>query len=463
MNVASTSLYFNVASLVLSFIMILQSYKRRKTIPLIYWGLFTFLVVGQAVNISFNVNSYYLNNYITAGGQDLASLLVFFMVLTMSLIGTVLHRSEPLDLRGSHGERVGSMANGRLVGKRPGYTSMNLLIFIGISFLLIHVVGFSAWLHSSRPDATGSTLLIIAMGSTTYPLLIKLASDIKTTWRDWLLYTLSVLMMLTFTRIYAIFHILILVTIIIYKRRQFRQTRNNKRGQFLVLFLGVLIFVMFFGYGAYRDAMGILGSHATPSQVISYIESNPSNSLLSLNRNYRIGIEGMSGFAGEMSAVVNSGNWPADWGVPLLAVLFQFVPGVFRSSFSGIIDYLNSLNWYPYSVVPAGLQSFGEYFSFGSVILYPLCFLWFAYSLERRLMNNVASNRLVNTKFLVYAIISIYGLQIIRGSIADLVFYTISELVVMYFSVFMFKVSHVQKCMPNVGYKRNDAKDKFVS
>ena len=434
-DIVNISLWINIVSLALSVWLMARSFRRNNLIAAVYWFIFIFLVVGQAIHISIALAHFgkarYLFNFITPQGHILASIALLYIVL---LTGILSHRS------GSNWKTARALPQKRkATAKIRGIYYISLFVlFLLISFLVVMLVGgVNTWLFTGRPMAAGATFFILAYGFVIFPLLIKLASGIKTNFLDGLFYLGGLAMVFSFSRITALFFILILVIIFVYSRYENKSFAKSKWA--LVIF-GGLFMLIFFAYGTYRNMAS--STNANFSTIINVVMNKPEASLFSLDLNYRISVEGMSGFSAAMSEFADSPSIKGNLGISLIGSIFQFIPAGVRSVFDGFIDYARASYWHVGSVVPSGLENMFVYFSFFGILIYPFIFYLFAYGTHDRILRIVSrpSNNKINTSLLFFAIISAFGLQVIRGSLDFLVQFIIAELIIMYLSALLYKL-----------------------
>lgn len=313
--------------------------------------------------------------------------------------------------------------------------------------------GGDEWLSSGRPGAPGATFFIIGLSSTTYPMLIKLASNLPLKLNDKLLFIMSIIVILSFSRILAIFHILLLIVIYVYSSTYRGIKISLKRYRWALIGAFFLIFTMMFGFGSYRHIVPQIGS-TSPFEVFAYIVENPAASLFSLDLNYRISVEGMSGLSGVLSEFLDKNELKADLGLSaLLGGLIQLIPSWFRKFIGDFRDYVHFFYYYQNSIVGGGLEGFFVHFSFFGLLIYPFIFFELAYGVHQKIISLQSSRIDCNKKLLTLAIIAVFGLQLIRGSTVTLVFFTLSELIVMYLAVVFFKSFHSIKNSKNLEIK----------
>ncbi|ALA26423.1 hypothetical protein AVI51_11190 [Piscirickettsia salmonis] len=440
MSVAGASLTINIVSLIIVFFLAFSDYKKNNFIAVLYWVVLTFLVLIQGIFISSDLldvlNIQYLGNNITPEGHLLAS----FIVLAIIVVVFIMRSSTSAVSRAN---RV-CTENNNIHIKDSLYFPIGYYIFqwfalFVLSVSMIYLVGgLHSWLASSRPGAEGGTVFLVLFGLFTYPLLLKLSSaypfSIKK--NDILLYAFSVLIIASFSRILFLFHFVILVICLVYNKKSVNLKKYKKH--FILSFL--VFIIIFFVYGAYRDVLPQLpeGSR-TFTAAINLLVSKPELSILSFQRLYHVGIEGMSGVSGVLSQTLRMGTVQLDFGMSLFTGFFHLIPGPLRSLMDPLPDYIASMYWYHGSVVGGGLENIFVHFSFLGFILYPFILYYFSYVLEKNIRNNIKKTA-INDKFLIYAIYVAYGLQIIRGTLWLALMYIVAEICILYMAIFLFRI-----------------------
>lgn len=437
------SLVLNVLSFILANYYIFREYKKNNIIGVMYWVVFIVLVIGQGIHISIGALDSdvqrYLGNFITREGHFLASMMVFFIIC---IVG-VLERMLLLKPEKRNIER-GILAHAYNI--QAPYTITYYALHWGLFFILslgiiALVGGVDVWSSSDRPVASGSTFFLIGLGLLTYPLLIKLASNFPINLNDKILFCVSLIAILSFSRILAVFRVLILLVIYIYtlsySDKEFSLSRYIKK----ITAAAAIIFIFMFVYGSYRHVLPYIDTKNIAG-IINYVLENPESSLFSIDLNYRIAIEGMTGLSGVLSEFLKTGDIQADFGISLTSVFLKMIPSFFRDFLGGLPDFAASFYWYNNSVVGGGLEGFFVHFwFFGLLILYPLSFFYLAYIIPAKLFNNISyGTGFINSKMLYLTVIAVFGLHIIRGSTMAWLFYMLAELIILYIAINIFKI-----------------------
>jgi len=442
---AEISFYINLISILLCIWLIFRTYHQQNFIALTYWLVFIFLVVGQAIHISVALfDSYevlYLFNSITASGHLAASICVLFIIIAVIIADKICPTNVWVPSEDVRLYAVNEKKKYWDMGK-VAYYVMNWVTCLGLSVLLVMLVGgVNTWATSDRPVASGSTFLLLGLGLTTYPLLIKLASKVSSNINDKLLFLVSVLMILSVSRIIAILHVMIFIFTYLYPKRS--ESKIGKGQIWILIGAGIILFFMMFVYGSYRHVVSRIEADNL-FDIYEYIVENPENSLLSLDLNYRVSIEGMSGFSGVMSEVIRQGSLNADFGLSILTGFFMLIPSYFREHLDDLSGYINSFYWYRNSIVPGGLEAFFVHFSVLGILFYPLIYFWFSYILHKKI---VSADRMrlkhTNFKLLKWIVIATAGLFLIRGSTMFFVFFIVSELIILHISFLLFRLFYI--------------------
>lgn len=443
-EIAFSSLIINTISALLCVFSGLHAYRKNNLTALIYWGVFIFLVVGQAIHISIglldNNEVQYLNNIINREGHLIASASVLYIILMVILLNAVSPTTVIAHLTASNSKNCKL----KLTNKYSTiYYIVNWILFFVLFALLITLVGgVDVWLSSGRPGAPGATFFIIGLGLVMYPLLIKLASKFPVNLNDKLLFTMATIVVLSFSRILAVFYVLLLLFVYIYSGALKEKKILLKKYKWTIIGMGFLIFILVFGFGSYRHITPIIGT-TSPSAVFDYIVKNPEASLFSLDLNYRISVEGMTGLSGVLSELLVNEKLRADFGLSgWLGGLIQLIPSYFRKYLGDFPNYVHSFYYYKNSIVGGGLEGFFVHFSFFGLLIYPFIFFWFAYGIHKKLINSAGSTSHINRKLLRLVILAVFGLLIIRGSTVVLIAFMVSELIIMNISIVFFKLFH---------------------
>jgi len=431
-----------------------KAYKTSNVIACVYWIVFIFLVVGQSIHISYQLSFseqvLYLYNLIGREGHSIASSFVLLIVILVAILEHKFSTNfsfEEMTKTIYEPKPIDSNISGRFV-----FYFLNWAIIVSLFVFVVKLVGgFDAWITQSRPTASGSTFFIIGIGSGIYPLLIKRASNIKLKFNDILLSITSLLMIVSFSRILAIFHIFLIIIVIIYSNILYGRILSFEKYISKFILSGILILFIMFGYGSYRHVAPQI-NNTNPVDVYNFIIKNPESSLFSLDLNYRISVEGMTGLSAVITQVIDTGVLKADFGISLLGVFFRLIPSFFRKYFGELPSDIESFYWYPNSIVGGGLEGVFVHFSFLGLLIYPFLFYHLAYGTHKRLISykfQIHERNDVVKKILNMSIIAVYGLHIIRGSTIVLFFFMISELVVMNLALSLFKTFLNQSKLKN--------------
>lgn len=136
------TLIINISSLILCILLIYHAYRSGNLIALIYWSVFIFLVVGQAIHISYgllnNDEVEYLFNIITRDGHFVASVAVLFIVLMIIILDRIFSpRTSYFDFLNRQQRQISTLKS-----KYFGiYYFINWILFFLLSVLVINLVG----------------------------------------------------------------------------------------------------------------------------------------------------------------------------------------------------------------------------------------------------------------------------------------------------------------------------------
>lgn len=344
---------------------------RKKMIAMaIYLFFFCFLTLGQAVYLKGELQdlgwAIVLNSYISQRGFDFAALYVmlfsFGMVVLVALAPRYRRRVE---------------SNYIFLPSKRFYLGV-LLFLLGTYFTLIFgVVGLGEFLTSSRPGyQSGATVFIVLLCVGVFPICLKLAlGQIPSRW-DIVLFLLSVLMTGAFSRIHSIMY-LTMVAITAYYGLRWAERRFGFRRIFVAASVAILGGSIFFVVGAARDALNF--SSGGLAGVVDFLINNPDKSLFSLEYNYTVGVEGMSGLAGAMSYADSTPSAVLyDGGLyPLARGALQWIPGFAKALLQSAFDWLERFNWYSGSIVSPGIEdSFKSFGWLGFIVFVGLHYLF---------------------------------------------------------------------------------------
>jgi hypothetical protein len=206
--------------------------------------------------------------------------------------------------------------------------------------LVFAVVGWHEFLHSSRPGYhTGSTIFIVLLFLGVVPLLFKILYRCKLVAGDIVCFILSFAVTAAFSRIHLILYLTAILLAFFYASGWSDRPISVKVVVRVLLFGGAA-FVLFFGIGALHDAQNFVSGSF--GDLISYIVAHPDKSILSMEYNYRVGVEGMSGIAGAFSQFrshpdLTHFDGGASW---LIQGSVQWLPGVIKNR-AGALTHLS--------------------------------------------------------------------------------------------------------------------------
>lgn len=133
---------------------------------------------------------------------------------------------------------------------------------------------------------------------------------------------------------------------------------------------------------------------------------------------YLVATEGFAGFSGYITYGLNHG-FTCNFGIDALSGFLHFIPGQIRNIFGNLNVFLASFYRYRYSIVSPGLQNFFVYFSFVTLIIYPLIFIYLTI-----LENNYKNKNIGFWKFYFLIVFLVQSLTLIRGTTEFFIYYT---------------------------------------
>ena len=366
----------------LNILTILAAFKKRMILYGLFSAIFLFLVTGQAFQIQSDLSRehsvIYLNNFISDIGFSTA----LWYVLGISVVTMLPALFFP-------GYRAHSQVRSPLAFQPPASFYMGLFaLLLALSFVLVFVVvGIQEFLHSSRPGyQAGSTIFIVLLFLGVIPLLLKVLYRGRLAAGDIACFALSFVVTAAFSRIHLILYLTALMLAFFYASGWSDRPLSAKLLLRILLFGGAA-FVLFFGIGALHDAQNFV--KGSVGDLISYIVAHPEKSILSIEYNYRVGIEGMSGIAGAFSQSLSNPNLTHfDGGAPwLIQGSVQWLPGVIKDQAADLTQLSESLSWYNSSIVATGAENFFESFGWLGVVLYPLSIFIVGWFLPLRVLS----------------------------------------------------------------------------
>jgi hypothetical protein len=371
--------------------------------------LFLYLITGQAFQIQADLDlsptTYYLMNFINVSGFELALWYVLGVSCAFLLIAVV----SPGYRRYSQPKLLYYFAPSRRF-----YVCLFLFLSVLSFFLVFVLVGLSDFLESGRPGLqTGSTIFLVLLFVGVLPLLLKVICHEKIGRGDLACCLLSFLVTGAFSRIELILYLVAILLALYYGRGW----ADGPITPWLIarfLAFGSVVAVIFIAIGALHDAQnwvkGSLGD------LVGYIIEHPEKSILSVEYNYRIGVEGMSGIAGVFTQYLSEPNSVhRDYGLSwLLRGSIQWLPGFVKTYFAGISDLCDSLDWYPFSIVPTGAETFFMSFGWFATLLYPIALYLLAWQLPLAAMRTRRSPLFSLVAYVLMACTIFF----IRGSLA---------------------------------------------
>ena len=368
--------------LALNILTVAIAFKKRMVLCALLNAVFLYIVTGQAFQIQGDLDHarsvWYLNNYI----NDLGFHLALWYVLGISCVSLVLS----ICLRGYAPKDLPpptlSFAPSR------GFYFLLFSFLCVCSFILVFlVVGLSQFLHSSRPGfQSGSTIFLVLLFLGTVPMLIKLLYRCRIERGDILCCLASFIVTGVFSRTDLLFF---LVAMLLAKYYSGGWAEARVTVGLIARFAGFGIAAAFIviGIGAIHSAENYVSGSL--SDLVQFLLEHPEKSVLSIEYNYRVGVEGMSGIAGIFTQYLSYPNsihhdYSASW---VLQGMLQWLPGTLKLSARNLEALSAELNWYPFSVVATAAETFFMRFGWLATLVYPITLYVLCWYLPRRIMS----------------------------------------------------------------------------
>lgn len=429
MDYVFASLYINYFTFILIFYIIYLDYLKNNLLALIYWGAITFLITGQAIHISLNLltnpNSSveYLFNKINAEGHFYASfLLSLSIVLLFSFRFSVNNRVIK-----KRNLNISFITKSRSKYTNLMYSGSMISIFLFLIASLISLVGsLNDILEQSRPGgASGATMIIIALSFFVYPIVYDIAIRQKVRVFSIIFLLLYSLVMMQFSRIVLLLHLGIVLLTYFYTCNV--KIKENKK---ILSFSFFIFFIVMFVMGTIKDLNNF---NLNFIEMIDFIIEKPEMTLFSLDRNYLISVEGMSGLSGVVSEKLNVSNdfFHIDFGISSLYIfLISLLPGFLRVYFQDAMQFSIQLYGYSGSIIAPLFENLFIHFGYFSPIFFGMFLFIFLYYLNSKIIYYADSAKPM--KLITSIIIATYGLMILRGGIGTPMFFLIYELLMFY-------------------------------
>jgi hypothetical protein len=389
----------NIATIAIAF-------KKRMILYAVLSTSFLYLVTGQAFQIQDDLQrshtTTYLLNFINDVGFDTA----LWYVFGVSLVSLFLALFAEGYRRHSQHKQFYSFAP-----SSGFYVGLFLFQALLAGVLIFVVVGLSTFLQSSRPGfETGATVFLILLFVGVIPLLLKILLSSKIVRGDVACCLFSFLVTGAFSRTDLIMYLLAILLALFYVRGWADEDITPRR---IAIFggFGLTVGVIIAGIGALHDAQNFI--QGSLGDLVGYIVEHPEKSIISMEYNYRLGIEGMSGIAGAFTQAINNpasvhhdfgASWIINGGILSL-------PGVLKTYASGIAEIGAELNWYPWSIVPSGAESFATSFGWSAIGLYPAAVFLFSWYLPLRLQQSRLSPKgtLIGYSLMICTVFLVHG------------------------------------------------------
>jgi hypothetical protein len=405
----------------LNVLTIVVAFKKRMILYALLNAIFLFLITGQAFQLQAELERSHTVTYLLNFVSDIGFSLALRYVLGISIFALVL----AIVSRGYRRQLVSESAYS--FAPRSVFYILLFLYLSLVSFVLIFmVVGLNEFLHSSRPGfQSGATIFIVLLFLGIVPLLLKIITKSKVTRGDFVCFFLAFAVSGAFSRIHLILYLTALLLSYFYAYGWADRPITPRLVARMLVF-GLVAGIAFFGIGALRDAQNFV--QGSIGDLMSYILANPEKSILSVEYNYRVGVEGMSGIAGAFSqSLSNPISVHRDFGLSsALGGVLLSMPGFAKAYATSVGDLSNSLNWYPYSIIPTGAESFFMSFGWAAVFLYPLAVYFLGWVLPLRVISMKASPKM-GLSACIFLACSIF---FVRGSLASWIAFNLAYAVV---------------------------------
>lgn len=408
----------------------------KKIIPLsIMMGISLFLVAGQAIQIAYDLEAtneiFYLTHIVDVNSFYYAQLYYASFLISI-LFGVLIVRRRWL----SNSSRGVTFL---YLGEHSRKEFILLLFLILCSFVLVFfVVGLQTFLSSSRPGyISGSTIFLVLISTGLYPLGRYLFCGCRPSKLSISCFIVTFCITTAFSRIHSIIYILFIFYSWLFNDIKKAQDSFLLIKKFLPIF--ALILLIFFGVGSIRDAMNY--THGSFSDIVSYVLDNPESSLLSIRKNYIVGVEGMSGLAASIRYYLLYDPYP-DFGLSsLIRGFFQWMPSSIKATYEFVTDPVSDFYFYKDSIVSPGIQdSFVSFLWFGGIIFASLCMTIF-YVIPRFIYKS--KNVLFCGALIIFLALGVF---FVRGSWVVWIGYSFSYLLIYFaFGLVFFEKNNVMR------------------
>ena len=219
---AENSFFLNILNLIISIGILIEAYKKNNIILFFYIFVFQVLVIGQAINISSNLQNsnsvMYYNNLIT----DIGHLYASYILLIMLLIIWILVHLFSTNKNSIYLIKEKYILNTNNKNFLLGYYLIYVCLFIiGFIMLINTIGGIGVIFENSRPGnvAHGITLCLLLITFGLYPLFFKFICGIKKNILDVCLFIATFFILLTFSRMLACIHLIMFYMVYFYINR----------------------------------------------------------------------------------------------------------------------------------------------------------------------------------------------------------------------------------------------------
>ena len=441
-------LYFQIAILMVIIVREIARPSQRNIFAILISGGFLILVSGQALWMfsKFSDNGtdeiLHLLQPISLRGAQLANYFASIAVICYGIIYRVRDKRRVVDYANL------AVRYHRL---QPSYLSYLFLygwvIAMAIGVIVLAGGVIETIVAPGLNFSYGVTMFLIFISIGKFPLLQKLASNKEILLFDVWLFLVALLITLFNSRILVGMMLLQLVVIFNYCHREI-----SRRA---LLMIPTILFLVFIVFGLYREYASLSVDAIDPEALLYFTIDYADVSTL-LDWFYGANVEGFAGLAGIVTYDASVGGIVHDLGLSNLSFLTQFIPGVWRNDptlpFKTISDALASMYPYEGSIVRPGLEiAYANYgvlgiIAFGSLLGYLTQFLHSA-------MTQANCDRLR------MGVISVQSLRAIRGTFAHVIYFGLSDLIMLSLYRFLLKISQgavVNQTATRVSHENTD-------
>jgi len=312
------------------------------------------------------------------------------------------------------------------------------ILTVSFGLIIIQIAGgFIAAV--SNPGMTlvhGLVFFLMLLWLGKLPVLDNMAIGRRNTWLDVTLFIFVLFLFLINSRTLVSVILLQLILLFNYCRREIQRKT--------LLESSLIFFLIFFVFGIYRHYMSQYGMIQQDLFLGFIVDIFSVKNLFDWF--YRFNVEGFAGLAGLLTYETNQGGIDHDFGLSNISVLFQFIPSSLRYSenlpFKEMKDFFSSLYpyvGYPYatgSVVPSGMENAYAHFGLPGLLGLGVLLGFLMQWLHDRMSQPKADRLMV-------AIVSVHALLIVHGSFYVVIFFVLSELIILFLYRFLIRIPKI--------------------